>query len=308
MTRIWAGSGLVVGRRWVDLIRRGAFVGRSLLVYQDVRRLLDARCDTVLGKLLQDRPETIGVLAWPYQCATWDVSTRLRRLADHCEAAGVLGKPFDFGVNDRIVLADLSSIRDGLKVVMDQPSWFMREGNLVLNLFVGRVRMYSLAFSLYRELGEFKAIVGAIQGRDVEGAIEEYKNLTKASHGMRPRDLLFEIFCMLCAEVGIRGALAVSDEARHHKHPYFKGRDAEKKSTANYNEVWEERGASRLDESFYSLDLSQRRRDLDSIPAKKRGMYRRRYEMLDGIRDDLTEKLRISKTSPAFEPHESFDL
>ena len=84
-------------------------------------------------------------------------------------------------------------------MVIDQAKWFMREGQLVINLFVGEVRMFSLAFSLGRDGGERTAFVGAVQGRDIEGVADEYRDLTKAAHGMRPRDLLFEIFRMLCS-------------------------------------------------------------------------------------------------------------
>lgn len=307
--RIWSMSGAVYeGKRPFDLVRRGKFVGHSLSVYSALKPLLKANPETVLGKLLRERPETIGIVVWPYQCASWDASTRLHRLAKHCDAVASFGKPIDLGANDRIVLADLNSIREDLRVVLDQPSWFMREGNLVVNLFVGRVRMYSLAFSLYEDKSGLTAVVGALQGRDIESALEEYKNLTKAAHGMRPRDLLFEIFCMLCSVIAVRNAMAVSEEARHHKHPYFQSRTESKKPSTNYNQIWEERNARRLDRSFYSLDILQNRRDLEAVPAKKRGMYRRRYEMLDEIKNQVSETIQAAKVSPIFEPHERFDL
>ena len=50
-----------------------------------------------------------------------------------------------------------------------------------------------------------------------------------------------------------------------------------------YNEVWEDRGGTRVAPTHFELPLAGSRRPLEEVPAKKRSMYRRRYEMLDAI-------------------------
>src|SRR5262249_45950402 len=152
--------------------------------------------DSALGRLLEARPETIGAVIWPYQCCGWDARTRLARICEHYAVVGSLGQWNNFPVGEERVLVDLTMIREGLRAIIDQPKWFIREGQLVLNLFLGEDRIYSLAFSFFRQLGCLAVFVGAIQGRDIPQINDTYRELTKLSHGMRPRDLLIEMLRM----------------------------------------------------------------------------------------------------------------
>lgn len=290
----------------VDALRRLSLMAKCYQHRSELGGLFGGQSNATLLRLFNERPETIGVLIWPYQCASWDTKMRLRRLRAHCDCVDRLAAPFNLGPKERMVLADLSFIRAGLRVVIDQPIWFLREGNLVINFFVDRVRMYSLAFSLYEDEGVLTATIGSIQGRDLEDAAGEYRSLTKQAHGMRPRDFLFEVFCMVCSYLAIEHVYAVTNEDRHHVHPYFGNRI--QKTSADYNEIWEERGGVRKNNSFYLLDVIERRRNLEDVPPKKRGMYRKRYEMLDLVQKALLEGLGQLKVKPVSAPQEQFDL
>src|SRR5205085_10943663 len=143
-------------------------------------------------------------------------------------------------------LLDLSEIRPGFQVVLDQPRWFMREGQFAINLFLNETRLYSLVFSLFRDGDVLTAFIGAIQGRDIEGILEEYRDLTKAAHGMRPRDLLIEIFRFFGQAIGLTRILAVSDGSCQHRSNYYGG-SASRKISTDYNEIWEDRGGTCID-------------------------------------------------------------
>lgn len=272
-----------------------------------LQEILSPDSKTHFARLFRERPEFAGILVWPYQCATWESSIRLKRLKTHCELVEKLGPPFNIGTKERVILADLSFVREGLRLVLDQPMWFLREGGLVLNLFLDRTRMYSLAFSANDIGGEMVATIGAIQGRSLEEAADEYRLLTKLANGMRPRDLLFEAFCIMCSHISIAQVFAVSNEDRHHVHPFFGGKKVGQ-HTANYNEIWEDRGGVRIDRSFYQLSTAERRRAIAEIPPRKRAMYRKRYDMMDEIGRMVCNSLEQAKTNPNFAPHEQFDL
>lgn len=276
---VWQGKGTVV------LLRRVQFVLAALKIYGAVKPFINAPSETPLGLLMAHRPETLGAVVWPYQCAGWNPTTRLERIKKHYSIVATLNPLLNFTVLEKLELLDLGGIREGLHVVLDQPKWFMREGALALNLFVGGTRIYSLAFSLFDEPKGITAFIGAIQGRDIEGALEQYKEITKAAHGMRPRDLLIEIFRIFCEAFGVEKIFAVSDEHRHHRHPYFG--NTKKSFSNNYNEIWVERGGLRIDPKFFELPMEQGQKDIETIPAKKRGMYRRRYEMLRVIKSNI---------------------
>ena len=288
---LWANSAAVCeGKGIVLTTRRIRFFLNALAAYGSVKPMIDAPRESPLGKLIRHRPEAIGAVIWPYQCAGWNAQTRLARIRDHYAVVEKIGGAIDFPVDGKISLLDLGDIREGFHVIVDQPIWFMREGQLAINLFLGDVRMYTLAFSLFHQKNAIAAFVGAIQGRDIEGALEEYRELTKAAHGMRPRDLLIEVFRMFCAELGVTQIFAVSDEYRHHKDQRFFGQVSKKKFSTNYDEVWTDRGGVRVDPMFYQLDTGDTVRDLATIPSKKRGMYRRRFDMLRRIRAQMHDR------------------
>ena len=291
-SRLWAISSAVwPGKGFRAIRQRLQFVGRALTAYSAVRPFLEARQDSSLGKLMSHRPETIGAVVWPYQCSGWNARTRLERIRQHYSIIEKWGGRLAFPSDGQLVLLDLPDIRQGLRVIIDGPKWFMREGELSINLFINEERIFSLAFSLTHQNGSHAAFVGGIQGRDIEGALVEYRELTKATHGMRPRDFLIELFRMFCSKLGVKTIFAVSDAYRHHRHPYFA--QASKMFFNNYDEIWSDRGGSRVDPMYFEFAVDARWRDLDTVPAKKRAMYRRRYEMLERISRQIDARLDI---------------
>jgi uncharacterized protein len=289
VARLWAVSAEIFeGGGSVRITRRIRFVLNALLAYRSVEPLLEASKQGPLGQLMTCRPETIGAVIWPYQCSSWDAQTRLARIQEHYAALEKMSGPINFPVHGRLVLLDLKEIREGLVVVLDQPKWFMREGQITINLFQGDGRIYSLSFSFFCHGTSLAAFVGAIQGRDIEGINDEYRELTKAAHGLRPRDLLLEAFRMLCTELGVGKIFAVADQYRHHRHSYF-GK-AEEKLGANYDEIWSDRGGVRVDPTCYELEVRGQDRDLATVSPKKRSMYRRRSEMLARLRIQVHER------------------
>ena len=106
--------------------------------------------------------------------------------------------------------------------------------------------------------------------------------MTKAAHGMRPRDLLVELFRAFCRAVGAARMLAVADASRQHRSRYFGKAKAETLSL-NYDEIWLERGGVAKGPDFFELPVALRLRDLEEVPSKKRGMYRRRHELLHDL-------------------------
>jgi uncharacterized protein VirK/YbjX len=125
--------------------------------------------------------------------------------------------------------------------------------------------------------------VGGLQGRAGENMLDCYRQLTKSAHGMRPSDLMIELFRRFCLSIGIQEIFCVSDEIRQHKSGYYLRRNAETIISRQYDTVWTERGATRRDDGFFLLPTATSRRADTDIPRNKRAMYRRRYNMLDAI-------------------------
>ncbi|MHC8339810.1 DUF535 family protein [Pseudomonas sp. HLT2-19-2] len=246
------------------------------------------RMSNALGKSGVEKlgGDCVGVVHWPYISRSWSSQNKLSVLASHYE---VVTKSCPqlllLGRNDSLMLSDLSAFAAGCSLVLDRPVWFMREGELVLNLFQGDLRIASIAFTLCRTDTELCIFIGAVQGihKGVESdrSLSIYRDLTKDFEGLRPRSFLIEVIKYIAINIGVGRIYAVGDGYRHHRHPYF-GAEKAKELAANYDLIWLEHGATPSErEDFFEIPMVLSKKALESIPSKKRAMYRRRYELLD---------------------------
>jgi uncharacterized protein VirK/YbjX len=251
-------------------------------------KLFCGRMSSALGKSGVEKlgGDCVGVVHWPYISRNWGPKNKLGVLASHYEVVTQrCPQLLLLGRNESLLLSDLSEFAAGCSLVLDRPFWFMREGELVLNLFQGDLRIASIAFTLCRTDTELCIFIGAVQGihKGVESelSLSIYRDLTKDFEGLRPRSFLIEVIKYIAINIGVEKIYAVGDGYRHHRHPYF-GAHKALELAANYDVIWLEHGATPSErEDFFEIPMMLSRKPLDSIASKKRAMYRRRYELLD---------------------------
>lgn len=271
---------------------QATYLGISWFHASALEPLFAANPNSYMGRYLCARPETAGILIWPYQCAAWDRYRRVSRFVGHFKAMEVVPAYFRFGFDEKLVLLDLSMYSPDCVVILDQPRWLCREGQLTLNIFQGKYRAFSLTFSLYAQQGlGTEMFIGGIQGRSTDDALERYRQLTKSFFGLRPRDLLLELLNSLAPVLGVTKINAVADQHRYFRHRFF--RSADKPIHVDYDDIWMERGAVRVEETYFELPMTPYRRDLEDVSSNKRSMYRRRYQALEQF------KLSISASDGA---------
>lgn len=253
-----------------------------------------------MQSILANRPEYFNMIVSPYINAQWDEDQRIEKFQNHIKVIYEKNWNFDFDFSHEMTILDLSQFGYlGYRVVLDKPIWFHREGILALNLFKEKVRLFTLAFSIEDDNNGLNLIIGGIQGRSITNILEEYKIFTKLMHGMRPRDFLIEILRILASVLGVSRITAVSDEFRHHRHPFF-GQDTNRALPSNYNEIWLDRGGVRESADFYRLPMVSNR-DPCSVAAKKRAMYKKRYELLQQIEDVISSQFPNLIPQPALQ-------
>ena len=282
-----AGRDLYPSWRPRDLYRRFRFWRAANQHAATLQKLLTLDVKGSFAKALRRRPRVLGMFLWPYINTEWGVEQRLEKFAGHYWCAEAHPR-LDLDVDQRAILVDLGDVRPGLQLVIDRPQWFLREGELSINLFLDDQRIYSIAFSLGRVAGIDVAYVGCIQGRNIEGIDRLYKELTKQLHGARPRDFLISSFQLLCEAENIVRILAVSDAARHHRHDYFGGK-VDRTQSANYDVIWSDRGGRPQEPGFYELPGRLTFKTECDIPSAKRAQYRHRYALYGRVRQTLAE-------------------
>jgi len=265
---------------------RVLLLARAIVFFPTIRDWYAIRDNPFLTRALQRFPLMHGAMYWPYINHTWPMRRRLATIEQHYRmlvgpAAIIADATFE-----EVEVTRLGAEYAGLRVVLDKAIWFLREGEVVLNLFVNDQRMYSVAFTLARnEAGLPIVLVGALQGSNSDAARGVYRDITHALHGMRPRDLLMVALKLLCRELGIDTIWAVSSDKHQHNSAYF-GNSHQTSSLVAYNEVWRQHGGTERGNGFFEMPTVVKHRDMSEIPSRKRAAYRRRYKMLDKLERD----------------------
>lgn len=246
-------------------------------------------------------PKMLGVVEWPYIHNQWDASTKLDKIATHYEILAKINSTLmQVDSVNGFELADLSSVSEDVRIVIDKAEWFTREGELLLNIFRNNLRVASIAFGLDYKDAAIVAYIGAIQGVHSgigsDDSLEIFKLLTKDFEGLRPRSLLLEALKVLLKKLGASHIYAISERHRHHRHPYF-GNNQNTVFKNDYNQIWEEHGGilnKRI--GFYEITLAPAIKPMEEIPSKKRSAYKRRHEIILSLREKLkVESLTVFK-------------
>jgi uncharacterized protein len=262
----------------LGLKMRLKFMAAVLQTPSLAREIASAEADSPIAELIGECPETVGTIVWPYQCADWDAETRFSRISQHLNVIREI-PGLRLALNEKLLLMDLSDISPDVSLIIDRAPWMAREGHLTLSVFKGDFRVFSAAFSLWRD-PELELFVGGLQGRRADEVLALYRDLTKDFEGMRPRDFLLEALRLFALRIGVRHIYAVADDHKISRHEYFAGKET---GGLNYDQAWLDRRGSRIAATHFELPLAGSRRLLEEVSAKKRSMYRRRYEMLDAI-------------------------
>lgn len=243
------------------------------------------------GRILKLKPNVLGNLVWPYIHKDWDAAQRFSTIAKHY--ALLKSMPTFLDISDGLPkkIVSLDTFSPNTMLVLDKPSWFAREGEIVLNIFQNDLRVMSVAFTLGAYQNEIIMYIGGIQGIHSgvpsEHSLEIIKELTKDFNGLRPRSFVIAVLRRIARRIGATKILAIDQMHRHHWHPYFKSAPKSLSNT-NYDEIWKDNEGVAGDDGFYYLKASSQYRDLTEIDSKKRSMYRKRYEMLDQIEQQIS--------------------
>jgi uncharacterized protein VirK/YbjX len=232
-----------------------------------------------LRRWLANNPQTLKLLAKPFLTTRWNARTRVDRIIDHFDTVREVGHPVLLSHSELVSLAQLTDTI--YRLTLDQPLWILFEGPIAFSLWEDVDRIFHLSFCLSSQNGRRVAYVGGLQGLGEARALQRYRRFAELA-GARPRDFVVEAFKIFCRSIGVSEIRAVPDM-------YVPGRaedgDVRKLS---FDEVWRERGGVLDEDGFYRLDPSPSRRSIESIVRKRRGRYRRRYAVLDGLQAQLT--------------------
>ncbi len=178
---------------------------------------------------------------------------------------------------DRLLTDELTliTLADGTRITFSLSGVSFHEGLWQVGLITpSGTRLYSLGFG-FTDIDTL--LIGNVQGPSLgQDGLALIRAATHAAHGMRPAYLLLHTLRLLAAAWGVTVLLGIDPE--HH----VKGRWNLRRSRLrfDYRAFWAECGATPHRSGNWSIPVIGELRPLTDVPAKRRAMYRRRYEML----------------------------
>ena len=226
----------------------------------------------------------------PYLCANFSVKQRAQALLVHYGTVQQLPHALSqlFLTSFERVIARIQGKNDDLFEVICSPGRYDREGEVTLVLLYNALPIASLSFSFIQQAGLRTILIGGLQGPRKTVSADIIRDATKAGYGLFPKRVLMETLFYLAARCHVEQIEAVGDEShvfrslryRHSKKEVFH---------ASYSEFWLSLNGQTLANGLYRLPLAMARKPLAEIASKKRAEYRRRYEFMDALEQQLAE-------------------
>lgn len=145
-----------------------------------------------------------------------------------------------------------------------------------------------LTFTLCQFNGVDTFYIGGLQGAKAHVPHQRIQAATKACHGLFPKRLVVDALLTLATPLSVEHVRAVSNETHIYQSLRYR-RKKRDKLHADYNSFWESLSATVDSKGDYVLPLVLPRKTMEEIASKKRAEYRRRYELLDTLQQQILQ-------------------
>ncbi len=230
-----------------------------------------------------------------YISKKWSLKDKMGVIESHYCATNEFARFLYVQQNCYINLIQLDAAHGDVRIVVDSPHWMRVEGEVTLSLFYNDIRLQWLTFSIGLVDENYVFIVGALQGwagklGDERESIKKINvELSKKLHQLHPRIFLFYCMKMIARSIHVHEIWGVSKENHRTKvwHNFFS-----RNQLKSYNTFWEDHGGSINHEGFYVISSDKSYKSIDDVPTKKRLLYKKKYQLLDAVEQQLDRNIR----------------
>ena len=168
-------------------------------------------------------------------------------------------------------------------------SRFVREGEMGIYLFApdSDTPIYSLTYS-FDATGKILYLCG-LQGPKPGEGQDQVRAITKAMHGLRPKNLVLSAAYALADGYGVEQICGVSD-SHHIKSHHLK---------SSYNSFWEEVTSEVDTQGWYQLPRFEAERNIELVESKHRSAFRKREALRQQMITDIKYQLQRMAQQPA---------
>jgi len=191
------------------------------------------------------------------------------------------------------------ALKNGLpaKLMIGYNDRYRKEGELVFSLVIDHLygNIASLSFSVEKYgNNEWMCRIGCLQGRPVVHGVYVTKEAQKLMNGVRPKAFLVEILQEFCKTLGIVSINAIGGKCQAQNKKHFIHISFLHTIQFSYNDFWEEMGGHDLGNNWHALPSETSRKNINDIKSEKRASYRKRYELIDSVKNSLRDYLKVT--------------
>lgn len=276
------------GLAWQKTAYRRKFILRSLTTPLSTARLLSELAKHPrLMQMLQVQPGLPCRLHRPWLTVNMDRQRALESLSWHYQTMSRQLPPTlinGYLSKQGVVLLTLAGKNEQQFTIRLCADAFMdKEGEATLVFCDSQNTVLAeMTFTLCQFEGKATLFIGGLQGAKAHVPHELIQGATKACHGLFPKRLLVEAAMTLGTAFPVEQIVAVSN-ATHIYRSWRYRKKKEGKLLADYDSFWISIGGEKQDNGNFMLPLAMPRKPMEEIASKKRSEYRRRYELLDSL-------------------------
>ncbi|MBA7730686.1 DUF535 domain-containing protein [Citrobacter freundii] len=283
------------GQCWDKRSFRRKFIWRSLLIPHLTREWMTELAQWPdLDSLLTRQPRLPVRLHRPYLAANFDRKMRLDAVRFHYHVIRQTFLPAEFKAllsNNGLQLAQIKGKDDEIfTVTMMMFPVLDKEGESTILVQNGAGDVLTkITFTFCEYHGKSTLFIGGMQGNS-QLPHETTQKATKFCHGIFPKRIVMEAICRLAERLNIENVMAVSNEQHIFRSPRY--HDKNKVILSDYNAFWASVGGECDSRGYYHIPRTLARKSEAEIASKKRAEYRRRYQLLDTIHEQLSLMFR----------------
>ncbi|TAN01901.1 MAG: DUF535 domain-containing protein [Chitinophagaceae bacterium] len=233
-----------------------------------------------------------------YMSAKWSKNRRVKVILDTYRFIRSRGGCFMQVVTDeKQTQLAIFKLKDGseasLSIGYDER--YRKEGELVLFFQCEQLGGFitGVSFSFEKSLEEegWVCRIGCIQGHknNDENLIKAAQNLM---NGLRPKSLMVFAVKELAANLGVQLVFGAGQSIQAYRKKHAIHIRWLHKIHFDYNKLWIESGGKLKEDGWYLLPIITPRKNLDEIKSCKRALYRRRYQMMDEIAQEISKSIQ----------------
>lgn len=276
--------------------RRSKFVLRSSIHYRYLRELQTSIKPQLMARLFKLHPGFYEKIYRAYAYRGNRASNRTKLLIEHyhfiADCLPEATAQAIYGTSDGLEISrfTVGEAEYHFTLCYFQPNG--REGDLSIKLLDQNNNIfYCITFNISGNENIGHTItVGGLQGpKSTEETKEKIKYFTKKHHGLRPKDLMVRVLIIIANVWNVKQLLLVNSNSHVSQSKRFRI----SKIKTDYNRHWESLNASRYNKNLYALSLVEVRKAPEDVKRSKRAMYRKRYQWLDELTEEISQKLSL---------------